>query len=427
MQDVHLSGPGGESADSPRQLQAVARIAYLLNSPLPLDDLLRELVTLAAQVVQAEAASLFRLDTSQNELVFDVVTGPKQEALTRKRLPVGLGVAGWVAQQRTVVAVPDVLTDARFYPAFDAELGFQTRNLLAVPMFRRGDLVGVLEVVNRKGETTFTAEDELVLTTFASQAAVAIDNARMQAELLEKVRLEQELAIAARMQADLLPKRMPALAGYDVAARMVPSETIGGDFYDFIPIAHDHVGITVADGAGKGIPGALLMALTRSALNVQVTTAYAVRDIIAKLNNHLATETAPHLFVTLFYGALDIPGRRLTYTNAGHPAGLLLRGEGCRRLETGGPLLGVIPGESYEEEQVRFLPGDLLALYSDGVTEAMDPAGGAFSENRLVTALRASAHLPSVQIVRRVHDEVTRFIGGRSFADDFTLLIVKVL
>jgi serine phosphatase RsbU (regulator of sigma subunit) len=208
---------------------------------------------------------------------------------------------------------------------------------------------------------------------------------------------------------------------------MVPSETIGGDFYDFIPIAHDHVGITVADGAGKGIPGALLMALTRSALNVQVTTAYAVRDIIAKLNNHLATETAPHLFVTLFYGALDIPGRRLTYTNAGHPAGLLLRGEGCRRLETGGPLLGVIPGESYEEEQVRFLPGDLLALYSDGVTEAMDPAGGAFSENRLVTALRASAHLPSVQIVRRVHDEVTRFIGGRSFADDFTLLIVKVL
>jgi len=427
MQEQDLSGSGGGSADSPRQLQAVARIAYLLNSPLPLGELLRELVTLAAQVVQAEAASLFRLDPSRNELVFDVVTGPQQQALTRKRLPVGLGVAGWVAQQRAAVTVPNVQADGRFYPAFDVELGFQTKNLLVVPMFLRGELTGVLEAVNRKGETAFTPEDELVLTTFASQAAIAIDNARMQAELLEKARLEQELAIAARMQADLLPKRMPDLPGYDLAARMVPSETIGGDFYDFIPIAHDHVGITVADGAGKGIPGALLMALTRSALNVQVTTAYAVRDIIAKLNNHLASETAPHLFVTLFYGALDIPGRRLTYTNAGHPAGLLLRGEGCRRLETGGPLLGVIPGESYEEEQVRFLPGDLLALYSDGVTEAMDPSGEAFSENRLVAALRASAHLPAAQIVRRVHDEVTRFIGGRSFADDFTLLIVKVL
>jgi sigma-B regulation protein RsbU (phosphoserine phosphatase) len=427
MHETNLSGLGAQSADSPRQLQAVARIAYLLNSPLPLDDLLRELVTLAAQVVQAQAASLFRLDSSQNELVFDVVTGPQQQALTRKRLPVGVGVAGWVAQHRTAVAVRNVQADGRFYPAFDVELGFQTKNLLVVPMFLRGELTGVLEAVNRKGETAFTPEDELVLTTFASQAAIAIDNARMQVELLEKARLEQELAIAARMQADLLPKRMPDLPGYDVAARMVPSETIGGDFYDFIPIAHDHVGITVADGAGKGIPGALLMALTRSALNVQVTTAYAVRDIIAKLNDHLATETAPHLFVTLFYGALDIPGRRLTYTNAGHPAGLLLRGEGCRRLETGGSLLGVIPGESYEEEQVRLHPGDLLALYSDGVTEAMDPSGEAFSENRLVTALKASSHLPSAQIVRRVHDEVTRFIGGRSFADDFTLLILKVL
>jgi sigma-B regulation protein RsbU (phosphoserine phosphatase) len=422
-----LSGPGADSADSPRQLQAVARIAHLLNSPLPLDDLLRELVTLAAQVVQAQAASLFRLDPTRNELVFDVVTGPKQEALTRKRLPVGVGVAGWVAQQRTAVAVPNVQADGRFYPAFDVELGFQTRNLLVVPMFLRGELTGVLEAVNRKGETAFTPEDELVLTTFASQAAIAIDNARMQVELLEKARLEQELAIAARMQADLLPKRMPQLPGYDVAARMVPSETIGGDFYDFIAIAHDHLGITVADGAGKGIPGALLMALTRSALNVQVTTAYAVRDIIAKLNDHLVAETPAHVFVTLFYGALDIPGRRLTYTNAGHPAGLLLRGEGCRRLETGGPLLGVIPGESYEEEQVRFLPGDLLALYSDGVTEAMDTSGEAFSEGRLVATLRASAHLPSVQIVRRVHDEVTRFIGGQTFADDFTLLILKVL
>lgn len=427
MEATGLSGSGAQSADSPRQLQAVARIAYLLNSPLGLDDLLRELVTLAAQVVQAEAASLFRLDASANELVFDVVTGPKQEALTRKRLPVGVGVAGWVAQHRAAVAVPNVHTDGRFYPAFDLELGFQTRNLLVVPMFLRGELVGVLEAVNRKVETTFTPEDELVLTTFASQAAIAIENARMQAELLEKVRLEQELAIAARMQADLLPKRMPDLPGYDVSARMVPSETIGGDFYDFIPIAHDHVGITVADGAGKGIPGALLMALTRSALNVQVTTAYAVRDIIAKLNNHLAAETAPHLFVTLFYGALDIPGRRLTYTNAGHPAGLLLRGEGCRRLETGGALLGVMPGQSYEEEQVRLHPGDLLALYSDGVTEAMSPPGEAFSEGRLVAMLRASTHLAAAQIVRRVHEEVNRFIGGQPLADDFTFLVLKVL
>lgn len=417
----------GEGSATPRQLEAVARIAHLLNSPLPLEELLQELVSLAAEVVGAEAASLFRLDSSTEELVFDVVTGPKRRALTRKRLPVGVGVAGWVAKHRTPVSVPNVREDERFYPAFDRELGFQTRSLLAVPMLLRGELVGVLEVVNKKGETTFSDEDEMVLSAFASQAAVAIENARLQAESLEKARLEQELAIAARMQAELLPKEMPRLPGYDLSARMIPHEMIGGDYYDLIPVASDHLGITVADGAGKGIPGALMMAMTRSALKVQITKAYAVRDIIAQLNDHLVAETAPHTFVTLFYGALDLPGRRLTYTNAGHPPGLLVRREDCKRLSVGGPLLGVSPGEPYEEEQVRLESGDLLAVYSDGVTEAMDPRGEQFGEERLLSVLRGWRDRSAQDIVDGVYQEVRRFAAGRALRDDFTLLVLKVL
>lgn len=413
--------------DTPRQLEAVARIAHLLNSPLPLDDLLEELVTLAAQVAEAEAASLFRLDDSTGDLVFDVVTGPKRDALVRKRLPVGVGVAGWVAKNRTPVVVPNVREDVRFYPAFDRELGFRTRSLLAVPMLLRGGLVGVLEVVNKKGEATFSDEDELVLDTFASHAAVAIENTRLQAESLEKARLDQELAIAARMQADLLPKGMPEMPGYDLAARMIPHEMIGGDFYDLIPIPDNHLGITVADGAGKGIPGAMLMAMTRSALNVQVTAAYAVRDIIAQLNDHLVAETAPHLFVTLFYGALDVAGRRLTYTNAGHPPALLLRGEECLRLDSGGPLLGVSPGEAYEEEQVLLKPGDLLAVYSDGLTEALDSGQELFGEGRLVAALRECQDYAAREIVDLLHEKVLRFTAGPALMDDFTLLVLKVL
>ncbi len=416
------AGPG-----SPRQLEAVARIAHLLNSPLALDHLLPQLVTLAAQLLEAEAASLFRLDASTGELVFDVVTGPKRNALTRKRLPVGVGVAGWVAKHQSSVAVPNVGADDRFYPAFDRELGFHTRSLLAIPMFLRGELVGVLEVVNKKGEATFSDEDELVLSAFASQAAIAIENARLQAENLEMARLEQELAIAARVQADLLPKRMPELPGYDLAARMIPHEMIGGDFYDFIPLAGNHLGITVADGAGKGIVGAMLMAMTRSALNVQVKTAYAVREIIGQLNDHLVEETSPHLFVTLVYGALDVPGRRLTYTSAGHPPGLLLRGEGCLRLETGGALLGVSPGEEYEEAQVALETGDLLALYSDGVTEAMNPAGDLFGEDRLIAALRECRDCAAKDIIDLVHEKVIAFAADRALMDDFTLLVVKVL
>jgi len=419
------AGEGG--AGSPRQLEAVARIAHLLNSPLPLDELLGRLVALAAEVAQAEAASLFRLDSSTEELVFDVVAGPKREALTHRRLPLGVGVAGWVARYSTAVAVSDVREDERFYPLFDEELGFETRSLLAVPMFLRGRLVGVLEVVNKEKGAAFSNEDELVLSAFANQAAVAIENARLQAESLEKARLEQELAIAARMQADLLPKRMPELPGYDLAACMIPHEMIGGDFYDFIPIPEHHLGITVADGAGKGIPGALLMAMTRSALNVQVTATYAVRDVIAKLNDHLVAETAAHLFVTLFYGALDVAGRRLTYTNAGHPPGLLLRGEQCRRLGAGGLILGVSPEEPYEEEQVKLEPGDLLALYSDGVTEAMTPAGKLFGEDGLVSALQDCRGRSAEEIVDLVRQRVAEFTAGRALMDDFTLLILKVL
>jgi len=419
--------PGGGKRESLRQLEAVTRITHLLNSPLPLDELLQQLVALATEVADAEAASLFRLDAKTRELVFDVVTGPKSDVLTRKRLPVGVGVAGWVAEHGRSLAVPNTKQDERFYPDIDREFGFETRSLLAVPMRLQDELVGVLEVVNKRGRVNFSGEDEMVLRAFAGQAAVAIENARLQAESLEKARLDQELAIAARMQADLLPEEMPHLPGYDVAARMIPHEMIGGDFYDFIPIPNDHLGITVADGAGKGIPGAMLQAMTRSALKVQVTTAYHVCDIITKLNEHLVAETAASLFVTLFYGALDIPGHLFTYTSAGHPPGLLLRGQECLELHTGGLILGVNPGETYSEAQVQLHPGDVLALYSDGVTEAMDHNNELFGLARLREELRGSRDRSAVDIVECIYQAVTAFTGGRPLLDDFTLLILRVL
>jgi sigma-B regulation protein RsbU (phosphoserine phosphatase) len=202
---------------------------------------------------------------------------------------------------------------------------------------------------------------------------------------------------------------------------------VGGDLHDWIKLPGGNIGIAVGDVAGKGVPGAILMASLRAALRAQAEHVYELDHIMDRVNQGLAAETEPSEFATLFYGVLDTRARRLTYATAGHEPPVLLRGGEVRRLAVGGPLLGVDSQAAYAYEAVALQSGDTLVVFSDGAFDATNFAGERFGKERLLESIRRHAVHPAERMVQEIHWDIRRFTGLAPRADDLTLVVVKVL
>jgi len=272
----------------------------------------------------------------------------------------------------------------------------------------------------------YEPEDLELLMTFASQAAVAIERTRLHAEVLETRSLEEELSIGQRIQRTFLPERDPKVPNFDIAGANYSSGLVGGDYYDYVRITEGQLGIVVADVSGKGIPAALIMAAFRASLIAEVRNNYAIRTIFAKVNKLLWESVEVDRFVTAIYGVLDISARRFTYVNAGHNPGLLYRGatDTFDSLDSTGPLLGTLETATFKEKQVEIRRGDVLALYTDGITESMDEAKELFGEDRLRDVIRSRKEGSAAEIVRGIRETVGAFSGGES-DDDLTVVVIK--
>jgi sigma-B regulation protein RsbU (phosphoserine phosphatase) len=276
------------------------------------------------------------------------------------------------------------------------------RSVLCVPLLVRARLVGVLTAFNKRagggptdGAAAFNAEDERLLAIIASQSAQVLENARLAEGERELLRMQEQLRLAADLQARLLPSAPPEVLGYDVAGWSLSSEAVGGDYFDFIPLEDGRLGFAVGDVVGKGLPAALLMANVRATLRGQASGSNAAA-CLERANALLHGSTSRREFVTLFYGVLDPVRHRVRYANAGHNRPLLLAtGKAPARLETGGLALGMVSSCAYEEAEVAIGPGDLLFVYSDGVTEAMDADREEFGEARLAAVLEGCRDAPA--------------------------------
>lgn len=241
-------------------------------------------------------------------------------------------------------------------------------------------------------------------------------------------RLERDVRIAKQVQARLFPQATPEIAGLDLHGVCRPVQGVAGDYYDYLPLGPSRLGVAVGDVAGKGIPAALLMASLQASLRSFASlrgenVAEVARDVSAQL--HALMER--NRFATLFWGVFDGEERRLTYVNAGHNPPMLLRGDGSVvRLRSGGPPLGVFPTASYRPETVTLGGGDLLTIYTDGITEAADPTDAEFGEARLEQLLRGSPGLPAAEICRRVLEDVDVFRGAAPQNDDMTVVVMRV-
>jgi len=305
-----------------------------------------------------------------------------------------------------------------------------------VPLVTQGELVGVLNLGDRMSEQEYSSDDRRLLNNLATQAAPALRVAQLarqqQAEARQRERLEQEMRVARIIQQTLLPKSLPNLPGWQVAAHWQPARAVGGDFYDFIDFPDGRLGLVTGDVTDKGVPAALVMATTRSILRSASERSSTPGQILAYANELLVSDIPPNMFVTCLYMILDPASRRLTIANAGHNLPIHRRDEVVHDLRVTGMPLGLMPGMDYEEIEVTLEHGDNILVYSDGLVEAHNPAKEMFGFPRLRELLACSTDgegCPAGEaMIPFLIDDLSEFTGPDwEQEDDLTFLILECL
>lgn len=419
----------GSWIESTNRLHLLADLTARINSTRKTGPLLGAIMEAAREVMEAEASSLMLLDRETGELVISVPTGPAEAEISGIRIPAGKGIAGWVASTGRPAVVADASSDPRFYGDVSGS-GFQTRDVICVPLKdSKEEVIGALQVINKMGVSHFSESDVPLFTILAHQAAIAIERDRLNRESLQRRLMEQELFLASEIQKGFWPKNAPAADGVELAGTSVPAAHVGGDYYDFIEMGPGRIGLVVADVSGKGVAASLLMASLRAALRAQIENKHSVDEAVALVNATLVGDTPSSKFVTLFFGVLDSNKRELTYVNAGHNPPILFDSNSSRTklLETGGPIIGFRSEISFEAGCEPLLPGQLLVVFSDGVTEAQNEVEEFFGDERLAEAIRENCRQSAGAVVENIQTAVKAFTGTAPQSDDMTLVVARIV
>ncbi len=284
--------------------------------------------------------------------------------------------------------------------------------------------IGVLYLDSREKGSLLAPVTRGGLETLATEAAVAIENARLYKEAAEKAKLEHELRIAADIQQALMPQPQHRGAFFDAAGTTVPCRSIGGDFFDYVDLPGDRVGFALGDVAGKGAPAALLTAMIQGMFSTQTVAAEGPAAVLGSINRALLRRCVESRFATLLYGTLG-PDGVLTYSNGGHNPPFLIGKKGVKRLETGGMIVGLFEMATYEQESLTLEPGDTLVVFSDGVSEAQSAAGEEFGEDRLLASVEANRSATPAEIRDRLVASVREFTAGATQSDDITVMVLR--
>ena len=411
-----------------RNLNALLEVSRALGAEMHLDSLLPVIIQKTTEVMDAERSSLFIYDSDTDELWSKVAEGLDEKEI---RFPSGVGIAGDVAKSLKTANIPNAYDDNRFNPEFDKQTNFRTKSVLCMPMTtRKGELIGVIQVLNKADGGVFLEQDEVLLEALCTQAGVAIVRARLTEAFLEKQRIEESLKLAADIQMGMLPSTFPAFPerkDFDLYAGIIPAKEVGGDFYDFFLIDKKHLCFVIGDVSGKGIPAALFMALTKTQIKASSSRRRTPGDVLFRANNDLCHENESGMFCTLFYGILDTETGEVTYANAGHNPPYLVRPDGdASQIETtGGIALGVMDEMPFDTSTLTLSKGDSIYLYTDGVNEAMNEKDEEYSYERLETFLNDRKNGSVSETVDASLDSVKVFAGSAPQSDDITVLIVK--
>lgn len=299
---------------------------------------------------------------------------------------------------------------------------------IVVPMSLQGENKGLMILGERLSRQPFAQADVEFLSSLANLAIISLENARLFKEAIEKQRMEDELLIAREIQKGLLPSVLATIPGVEIAATNISSKQVGGDYYDVIPISEHRFVIAIGDVSGKGTPAALLMASIQASIRALVPLNLSLSELTERVNDLMCENTGGNKFVTFFWGIIDSQTLMFTYVNAGHNYPYLIRREGtAERLDKGGMILGVMKTMMpYEEGVVQLKSGDLLTLFTDGVSEAMNRDSVEYGEERLEGILREHCQESAEQIISHLHDDILHHASGAQQSDDITMMVLKL-
>ncbi len=421
-----------------RQIAALLEGLRALGAGRVLDDVLSMVLDSAIEVSGAERGFIMLAVPATSELEFKMA-----RARGRVMLPgSGFATSRKIPEEVFRTGEPRIVADLLDGELANVHMGtvrLGIRNVLCVPLrlvryVDRAEAlgeerrIGVLYLDSREKGTLLSNSTRAALDTLATEAAVAIENARLYRETMEKARMEQEMRIAAEIQQALLPKTGRAGSYFRAAAATLPCRSIGGDFYDYVDLPDGALGFALGDVAGKGPPAALLSAMMQGMFAAQAATTDDPARTISRVNLALYRRGIESRFVTLMYGALH-PNGRLTYCNAGHNPPLVISQAGgalsIRRLERGGPIVGLFESASFEEETVSLAPGDWLIIFSDGISEAMSAAGEEYGEDRIISVVRANPAVDPQQLLDALFLDVRTFAKGAAQSDDITAMVLR--
>lgn len=431
--------PPAEKETRKRDLLAiVSKVGVTLLSDASLDETLHRIMDLVFDAVPVERGFLFlsggwatpkrgnnrRARPKPSELVCKVARNLTKE-LTGEEIKISRSISEKVINEGTSVLTSDALHDPRFQDMQSIVIS-QMRSIMAVPLAIAEEVIGMIYVDNPYATNRFTEDDLLVATTIASVAAIKIENARLIEERIEKKRMEEELKVASEIQLRLQPLSPPRVAGYDMIGISFPCREIGGDYYDFIIRKSGRILLALGDVSGKGMGAALLMSSLHAALHAQAQTGLSSAEIIAQVNNYIFESSPENKFLTLFCAELEPATGRLSYSNAGHNPPMLVCTDGSiKLLESGGLPLGITDDMGYEESSVILQPGDVLVIYSDGITDSVNENDDEFGEQRLIDVVRRYRTRTASQLRDRIDEAITQFVGQSMPVDDTTLMILK--
>jgi sigma-B regulation protein RsbU (phosphoserine phosphatase) len=416
-----------------RQIAALLEGLRALGSGRVLDDVLSLVLDSGIDVSSAERGFIM-LASATGELEFKLARGRGHVTLPGATFATSRKIPEEVFRTGEPRLVADLL-DSEFANVHMGTVALGIRNVLCVPLrlVRYVDVaesagedrrIGVLYLDSREKGTLLSNSTRAALETLATEAAVAIENARLYRETMEKARMEQEMRIAAEIQQALLPRTNRVGTFFRAAAASLPCRSIGGDFYDYVDLPKSALGFALGDVAGKGPPAALLSAMMQGVFAAQAASSDSPSQTITRVNLALYRRGIESRFVTLMYGVLS-PDGQLTYCNAGHNPPLIVGKGGVRRLECGGPIVGLFEAAHFDEETVALSPGDWLIVFSDGVSEAMSAGNEEYGEGRILACVERSSALDPQQLLESLFSDVRAFTKGAAQSDDITAMVLR--
>src|ERR1700734_3383661 len=402
-------------------LEVLNEIAVELASILALNPLLERIGQLLRRLIDYQMFTIMLLDEKGETLITRYAWRFGYTHAPMRRIPTSSGLVGAAVREWRTINVPDVNKDPRYLP-----MNPETRSELIVPLFYKARIIGVLDLEHTR-PNFFNEEHERMLTTLASQIAIAIENARLyQAVHRQERQLEKDIAMAREVQLRLLPTEAPSHPHADMAVRFLPARTIGGDLYDFLDYGPNRTAIVLGDVSGKAAPAALFAALVSGIMRAAAAQAPGPAAMLGLLNDALQERKLDSQYVTMLFALWNDENQTLQVANSGAVQPVFCRAGQSVTVQAEGFPLGMFPDVTYEELSVATQPGDVIVFVSDGIGDAENEKEEMYGEDRLAGLLCSSRDLPAQEIADAILDDVSRFQGSKDRFDDETIIVLRV-